>query len=167
MTDDEHGTPGPQGPQGVQGPAGPAGPAAPTPEPEPIPYGYRHIAAFIRNHPSIKKPSMFTVIVFTVIVFGAGFLHFSDAAATRKVQRDHNVSACTLRVLMSRLVASSDAAIKDPTTTPSARTRAKQSGKLYQFIYDGQITSPQNLNCNKLLAHLAAQKKANASAPTQ
>lgn len=130
------------------------------PPEEPIPLGYRHIAAFLKAHPSIRKPSMVTVFLFTVVILAAAVLHFSDAAATRKVQRDHNVSACTLRVLMKRLVTSSNESIGDPTTPPSARARAKQSKQLYQFIYDGQITSPQNLNCARLLAHLAATKAA-------
>lgn len=163
MTDERQGPKGATGERGPAGPPGEPGHDAPVPEEEQIPLGYRHIAAFLKAHPSFKRPSTVTIVLFMVLVFGAGFLHFSDAAATRKVEQAHNASACTFRVFLSGLKSRAEKAAVDMTTSKSARDRAEQSLPQYQTLIDGQVTQPKTLDCPKLLKKLADQNKASAS----
>lgn len=138
---------------------------ATTNEPdEPIPWGYRHIAIFLRAHPSFKRPSSVTIVVFMAIVIGFGFLHFSDAAATRKVTSAHNAEACTLRSLINGLRGRAVQASKDQASSAASRTRALNSLPGYDTLLAGQVTQPVTLNCKALLAKLAAQRKADDDA---
>lgn len=165
MTDEEHiGATGPQGEPGPAGPQGEPGPPAPVPLEEPVPFGYRHIAAFIRNHPSLKRPSSVTIVVLMAIVIGFGFLHFSDAAATRKVTAAHNAEACTLRSLIDGLRGRAVQASVDQAASAASRKRALDSLPGYDTLLAGQVTQPRNLDCKVLLAKLAAKRKADDAA---
>lgn len=162
MNDDDQ-TQGPTGRPGPQGPAGPQGapgPAAPDKPEEPIPWGYRHIAAFLRSHPSFKRPGSVTIIVWLVIVCGFGFLHISDANSTAKVTAAHNAEACTLRSLIDGLRDRAYSASIDQQATSASRKRARDSLPGYDVLLAGQVTQPRTLDCKALLAKLAKHRAA-------
>lgn len=151
-----------------------------APEYEKIPPGYQHVATFLRGHPGWRKPSMVTIILFIVLLAGAGIavitVHIADTNATHRVDQSarqheqsleneqdqfatiHNAEACTLRVLIDGLRNRALEASKDQASSAASRKRAKDSLPQYQFLSRGQITQPENLNCKTFLRSLSKKK---------
>lgn len=143
------------GQQGERGPAGPMGPAGPAATYEAVPPGYQHVAKFLRKHPSMRAPSMVTIVLWIVLVAGAGFLHLSDAHSNQATAHAHNIEACSLRLYITGVRDRQLDSANDLTLSPSARARAAGSLVGLDTILAAQVTSPKNFDCTKLLKQIA------------
>lgn len=118
------------------------------------------------DYPKLKKPLIGGIIIWTAMLVAAGVVIFvigyEDHVRTRTVQKvqvaltaDHNISACTFRVLLTGIRNRAQQQVNDPTTTTTARNRALQSIRFYDQVIAGQVTEPTDVNCVALLAKLS------------
>lgn len=155
MNVDKGGTPGEKGARGEQGPAGPQGPAGQAPPVEPVPPGYQKAAAFLRDHPGLRGPSMVTIVLWLVILVGGGIYLLSVSRAQDAVAHVHNISACTLRSYLTSVRTRQEQTAHDKTLSAPARKRALDSIQGIDVLLSSQVTTPANFNCTRLLADLA------------